>query len=190
MMGDLTMDVSSLSNLLNESRQASEQRPEQFQQKPGALTSTNVKSNNRGLTKEEASAITNKTEEPAKNKASIWDEAEIPTEDALLVKDDRPAPRYEICYKQSIGTEDTFLGLGDKTPLTSDCTHLVVKVHFPGSSMKELDLNVTTNRIIASSKTHRLFTYLPLNVDENNGKAQFDPKKEVLTVTLPIIPDY
>jgi hypothetical protein len=56
--------------------------------------------------------------------------------------------------------------------------------------MKELDLNVTKNRIIASSKTHRLFTYLPLNVDENNGKAQFDPKKEVLTVTLPIIPDY
>lgn len=81
------------------------------------------------------------------------------------------------------------MGLGDKSPATADCTHLVVKVHFPGSTMKEIDLDVTKQRIRVSSRTHKLFTYLPMPVDEANGSAQFDSKKEVLTVTLPITMD-
>jgi hypothetical protein len=53
--------------------------------------------------------------------------------------------------------------------------------------MKELDLDVTKNRIRAESKTLKLFTYLPVNVDHDKGNAKFDKDKEVLTVTLPII---
>ena len=63
----------------------------------------------------------------------------------------------------------------------------MVKVHFPGATMKDLDLDVTPRRIKVSSKTHKLFTYLPVNVDEKNGSAKFDAKKEVLSVTLPIV---
>ncbi len=183
-------DINNLSSLLAESRSASETRAEQFQQKPASTVPTQVV-NRRGAT-----GTSSATEEPktqSKNTNSIWDEEEVPTEDAVLVNnpnDKRPAPRYEYSYKQAVGTEDTFLGMGDKTPLTQDCTHLVVKIHFPGSTMKELDLDVKGNRIFAASKTLRLFTYLPVNVDDANGKAAFDSKKEVLTVTLPIIHEF
>jgi hypothetical protein len=191
-MEGINMDVGALSTMLNESRHANELQADKFQQKPAATVPTQVKNNrNQAITNDSQSTSSEtKVEKPTASSNSIWDEQEIPSEDALLAKDERPAPRYEFSYKQSIGTEDTFLGMNDKTPLTSDCTHLVVKVHFPGSTMKQLDLNVTKNRIVVTSRTHRLFTYLPVNVDENNGKAQFDTKKEVLTVTLPIIPEY
>jgi HSP20 family molecular chaperone IbpA len=65
----------------------------------------------------------------------------------------------------------------------------VVKVHFPGSKMKDLDLDVTKNRIKAESSTLRLFTYLPRSVDHENGSAKFDAKRELLIVTLPIMED-
>ncbi|KAJ1404049.1 twister-like protein, partial [Ochromonadaceae sp. CCMP2298] len=106
----------------------------------------------------------------------IWTPEEILYEDQVVdYRDDRPTAQYEFSYKQCVGTEDTFLGMSDKTPLTADCTHLV------------LDLDVTKNRIKASSKTHHLFTYLPVEVDPDNGNAKFDAKKSVLTLTLPII---
>jgi hypothetical protein len=60
-------------------------------------------------------------------------------------------------------------------------------VHFPGATMKDLDLDVTPKRICVSSKTKRLFTYLPVTVDDANGNAKFDPTKEVLVITLPIV---
>lgn len=183
-------DIGSLSSLLAESRSASETRAEQFQQKPSSTVPTQVV-NRRGTSGTEAVAEERKAE--SKNKNSIWDEEEVPTEDAVLVNnpnDKRPPPRYEYSYKQAVGTEDTFLGMGDKTPLTQDCTHLVVKIHFPGSTMKELDLDVKGNRIFAASKSLRLFTYLPVNVDDASGKAAFDSKKNVLTVTLPIIHEF
>ena len=63
----------------------------------------------------------------------------------------------------------------------------VLKIHFPGSKMKDLDLDVTSNRVKAESKSLRLFTYLPRTVDHEKGNAKFDSKKEVLTITLPII---
>eukprot|EP01031_Cornospumella_fuschlensis_P030639 gene30639-37019_t len=180
------MDIGNLSKLLAESKEASELRSgEQFSQKPTATVPTVIKRSQPGDAK---AAAPNTDKKKSERSNDIWAEDEIPTEDALLnVRDDRPTPRYEISYKQSVGTEDTFLGLSDKTPLTTDCTHIVVKIHFPGSSMRELDLDVSSNRIMAASRTHRLFTYLPADVDDANGKAAFDSKKEVLTVTLPII---
>lgn len=189
-------DIGSLSALLTESREALEAKEssEHFQQKPGITASTSVVARRGGsVTSDTTPTPASKSTESKKKATSnsdIWGEDEVPTEEALLQSNDgRPAPRYEFSYKQSVGTEDTFLGLGDKTPLTSDCTHIVVKIHFPGSSMKELELDVKKNRLRASSRTHRLFTYLPVDVDDVNGKAIFDNKKEVLTITLPIIRD-
>lgn len=39
------------------------------------------------------------------------------------------------CF-QNVMSEDVFLGLGGKTPGSASCTHMTVKVTFPGHSMK------------------------------------------------------
>ena len=49
--------------------------------------------------------------------------------------------RFEFSYKQSVGTQDTFLGLQDITPASSDCSHIIVKIHFPKSTMKDLNFD-------------------------------------------------
>ena len=53
--------------------------------------------------------------------------------------------------------------------------------------MKDLDLDVTRDRIKAESPSHKLFTYLPQAVRHEQGKASFDKSTAVLSVTLPII---
>ena len=64
--------------------------------------------------------------------------------------DTKNEPMYEIYFKQIIGTEDVFFGT-DRTPLTSDCTHIVVKVHFPGSTLNQLELDVYSTRLLVES---------------------------------------
>ena len=122
---------------------------------------------------------------------SIWDEKELPTEDGLVNLDDkRPVAKYEIFYKHDkVGTEDVFLGMNGKTSASFDSTHIVVKVYFPKSRMEDIDLDCTKNRVRASSKHHRMFTYLPRPVNHLKGSAAFDPKTFILSVTLPILED-
>jgi hypothetical protein len=177
-------DISNLSNLLNDSRQASETPSEKFNQPASSTAQSNVVVSSKGSRLDQT---LQKASTPAVDPKDIWQPDEILYEDALIDwKDDRPTPRYEFSYKQVVGTEDTLLGMTEKTPLTADCSHLVVKIHFPLSSMKDLDLDVTRHRIKASSKTHHLFTYFPVTVEAEQGNAKFDKQKEVLTITLPI----
>jgi hypothetical protein len=216
-MNFLGADVSALSTLLDQSREAEEELEvgRQCQQPPMAVGQTKVVVGSQQIAAEK----TLKAEQAAASKNDIWQADEIPTEDAILsLTDDRPCPRYEFSYKQLIGTQDSFLGLNGKTPGSMDCSHLVVKVHFPGCTMRDLDLDVTRDRIKAASPgacppqyitpacslsdliAHffflhcslciaglKLFTYLPQAVRHDEGKAAFDKKTEVLTVTLPII---
>lgn len=63
----------------------------------------------------------------------------------------------------------------------------VIKIYFPGSKMRDLDLDVTRDRIKAESAKLKLFTYLPVAVKYKEGRATFDPKTELLTVSLPTI---
>lgn len=192
-------DISNLSNLLNDSRQASEIPSEKFNQPAFSAAQSNVVVSGKGssgingldqtLQKDRSFSSSGATS--AVDPKEIWSPEEILYEDALIDwKDDRPTPRYEFSYKQVVGTEDTLLGMTDKTPLTADCSHLVVKIHFPQSSMKDLDLDVTRHRIKASSRTHHLFTYFPVTVEAEQGSAKFDKQKEVLTITLPIKSDF
>jgi hypothetical protein len=177
-------DISNLSSLLESSREAQEFSSVKHSQPPVAITPSTIVFGN-----QQAAQV--RDAKPRADPKDIWTPEEILYEDQVVdYRDDRPAAQYEFSYKQCVGTEDTFLGMSDKTPLTADCTHLVVKIHFPKSTMKELDLDVTKNRIKASSKTHHLFTYLPAEVDPDNGNAKFDAKKSVLTLTLPIIAEY
>lgn len=176
---DSSVDISKLSTLLTESRQAQEIAGEKSSQPPQRTEATLVRATGTtGITS------TKKSIDPK----SIWSDEEIVSEDSFIDSSDkRPCPRYEFSYKQTVGTEDTFLGLNDKTPLSSDCTHLVIKVHFPGCSFKDIDLKVTSQRIVAQSSQLKLMTYLPVKVDDSNGNAKFDAKKEVLTVSVPIV---
>lgn len=64
--------------------------------------------------------------------------------------DDRKEPPYQLYYKQLVGTEDVFFGT-EKSPASSDSTHIVVKVYFPGRSMEDLKLDVTSNRLDVES---------------------------------------
>lgn len=173
----MNMDnITALSNMMQESAEAQQEQEQQVA--PMALNNTTV--------------VTSRSKKKSEAELSkeIWLESEIPTEDMLVAKASKsnqlPAPKFEFRYKQAVGTEDTYLGMSDKSPGSFDCTHLVVKVHFPNSKMRDLDLDVTKNRIKVESRTLRLFTYLPVNVFHEKGSAKFDTKKEVLTITLPI----
>jgi len=97
--------------------------------------------------------------------------------------------RYYILYKQLVGSEDVFLGLGDKTPGSTDCSHMTIKIDFPKHTMKDLDLDVTKHKLRAESKSMLLSIFLPLPVDSDRGTAKWDGKKDQLIVTLPIIRD-
>jgi len=180
-------DVSGLSNLMEESRKAlekdaaSSQPPKPTQ--PSIIKIGNSNSNSDSNNDNNKGIVDTKT---------IWNMEEIPSEDDVgsIPQDDRPCPRYEYSYKQEVGTEDTFLGMTNKTPLSAHCSHLIVKIHFPNTTMKDIDLDVTKNRIKAETKSLRLFTYLPVEVDSDKGSAKFDTKKSLLIVTLPIIHEF
>jgi hypothetical protein len=171
-------NVAQLSTMLMDSREEAEKK-ETETVKPQALGNTKVvvggKSNSTAV------------EDPR----SIWKDSEIPLEDAIICRSDgRPAPRYEISYSQSVGTEDTFLGLSGKSAASSDCSTLVIKIHFPGEALRDIHLDVTTNRILAESKALSLFTYLPVSVHHDRGSAKFDSVKHVLTVSVPIVDEF
>mmetsp|Transcript_1218 Transcript_1218/g.2062 ORF Transcript_1218/g.2062 Transcript_1218/m.2062 type:complete len:189 (-) Transcript_1218:15-581(-) len=136
-----------------------------------------------------------KKEEPKKDEGEIWDVDEVPDEEGLKlqqpqggdVKDGRAVCKHEIYFKQSVDSSDVYLGLSDKTPGSTDCTHIVVKAHFPEHALKDIELDVTKNVLTADSDRFRLKVYLPQPVDPDEGSAKFDSKTFILTVTLPVL---
>ena len=122
-----------------------------------------------------------------KDPNAIWDEEEIDQTDPDFIDDGREVPEYNIIYKQHVGAEDVYLGMGNTTPSTISAGYLVVHIDFPGQKMKDLDLKVQKQKIIAQSPKHRLCTYLPHEVDDQKGNAKWDGKKDRLSITLPIV---
>ena len=95
---------------------------------------------------EEIRSITNTYEEESANNANeniVGHDQGIPKEE----------PFYQIYFKQEVGTQDVFLGTGDNSvsPGSFDCTHIVVKIHFPDASLEELNLDVKSNCLHAES---------------------------------------
>ena len=122
-----------------------------------------------------------------KDPNAIWDEEEIDQTDPDFIDDGREVPEYNIIYKQHVGAEDVYLGMGNTTPSTISAGYLVVHIDFPGQKMKDLDLKVEKQKIIAQSPKHRLCTYLPHEVDDQKGNAKWDGNKDRLSITLPIV---
>ena len=94
-----------------------------------------------------------------------------------------PLPSY---YKQDVDSGDVWLGLSDKDPGSSCCSHLVIKMHFPGHKLADIELDVTKDSISAETSKFRLKTFLPTEVDSDNGNAKFDTSTHILTVTCPV----
>lgn len=57
----------------------------------------------------------------------IWNVEEVSEKHQYEYDDPRPQPDYDITYKQSVGTEDVFLGMGPKNPTTACCENMVVR---------------------------------------------------------------
>ena len=64
---------------------------------------------------------------------------------------------------------------------------MVLRIKLPGAKLKNIDLDVDKQKIVVQDPTYRLATYLPYPSDDSQGKAQWLPEKEILSVTLPIL---
>ncbi|RLN57361.1 hypothetical protein BBJ28_00004344 [Nothophytophthora sp. Chile5] len=121
---------------------------------------------------------------------AIWRMDEVPSDD----EDDdtfetRVRPNFEVLYKQSVMTEDVFLGLSDKDPSSAHCEAMVVRVSCPDHQIEDIELDVTRQKLLLLSSTLRLVLHLPYPVRHLDGQAKWDHASHSLSVTLPIIRD-
>ena len=149
---------------------------------PGSITASHAKKSGLGGGKK----ADEKAQKKVEDSGAIWDEDEVDGHDSDFDDDGREVPDYDVLYKQKVGSEDVYLGMGGKTPLSQDCNFMVVKVSLPGSKLKNIDLNVERQKFVVQDPTYRLATYLPYPTKEGSGKAKWNGENEVLTVTLPI----
>ncbi|XP_077472392.1 dynein axonemal assembly factor 6 [Stigmatopora argus] len=115
----------------------------------------------------------------------VWCEEEVaegPQYDDFI--DPRPKPEYEIILKQSVGTEDVFLGLGRKDPSSMCCEAMLVKIKLPDSKASDVTLDVKEKFLDLRTPKYRLALHLPHPVLHQEGKAQFFSEREELEVTL------
>ena len=127
---------------------------------------------------------------PGRSKA-IWDPDEVPEAPGFgeaAADDGREEPSYEFRYGQAVGSQDVFLGLGEKDPSSTQCEVLIVVVELPGASdMKGLNLDVQKTTLRLESTRYRLCLPLPHEIDADRGKAAWEGKQRRLKVTLPIV---
>ncbi|EGZ26773.1 hypothetical protein PHYSODRAFT_477374 [Phytophthora sojae] len=121
---------------------------------------------------------------------AIWSMHEVPSDD----EDDdafetRSRPKFEVLYKQSVMTEDVFLGLSDKDPSSAHCEAMVVRVECPGHRLEDIELDVKRQKLLLLSSTLKLVLHLPFPVRHLEGQAKWAHKTHSLSVSLPIIRD-
>ncbi|KAG7387572.1 Protein pih1d3 [Phytophthora pseudosyringae] len=121
---------------------------------------------------------------------AIWSMDDVPSDD----EDDdafeiRARPKFEILYKQSVMTEDVFLGLSDKDPSSAHCEAMAVRVECPGHRLEDIELDVKRQKLLLLSSTLKLVLHLPYPVRHLEGQAKWDHKSQSLAVSLPIIRD-
>ncbi|RLN87225.1 hypothetical protein BBJ28_00004257 [Nothophytophthora sp. Chile5] len=111
---------------------------------------------------------------------AIWRMDEVPS-------DDEDDDTFET--RQSVMTEDVFLGLSDKDPSSAHCEAMVVRVSCPEHQLEDIELDVTHQKLLLLSSTLRLVLHLPYPVRHLDGQAKWDHASHSLSVTLPIIRD-
>uniref|UniRef100_A0A673MQF2 PIH1 domain containing 3 n=1 Tax=Sinocyclocheilus rhinocerous TaxID=307959 RepID=A0A673MQF2_9TELE len=118
---------------------------------------------------------------------NIWDEDEV-TEGAHFddLTDPRPQPEYEIVLKQSVGTEDLFLGLSRKDTSSMCCDSMLVRVKLPDTKASDLVLDVRETFLDLRTPKYKLGLHLPHLVHKQEGNARFIVEREELEITLPM----
>ena len=141
-------DIQSLSNLLNG---AENDDVDENQFYSNETKSTLNPGNINGNEKKEIAPPNTKIEAKynhrilTKPKNEIWTEKDFKEE--KFEEDDRPKPKYEILYKQNVGTEDIYLGLSDKDISSNSCDQLLMKVYLPNTNLKEIGLEVNLSNL-------------------------------------------
>ncbi|POM61494.1 hypothetical protein PHPALM_29476, partial [Phytophthora palmivora] len=97
--------------------------------------------------------------------------------------------RFEVLYKQSVMTEDVFLGLSDKDPSSAHCEAMAVRVECPNHRLEDIELDVKRQKLLLLSSTLKLALHLPHPVRHLEGQAKWDHKSQFLSTSLPIIRD-
>ena len=102
-----------------------------------------------------AAAATTQQQKPKQAPANgdIWDVEEVPEKiDVAFEKDSRKRPWYDILYKQSVSAMDAFgSGLTGNTPSSISCNQIVVKIKFPGHTMKDLVRYIVFSIVVLSA---------------------------------------
>ncbi|XP_036412273.1 protein PIH1D3 [Colossoma macropomum] len=122
-----------------------------------------------------------------KNTKDIWNVEEV-TEGTHLddLADHRPQPEYEVILKQSVGTEDLFLGMSRKDPSSMCCDSLLVRVKLPDTKASDLALDVRETFLDLRTPKYKLGLHLPHPVHSGEGTARFITERAELEITLPI----
>ncbi|XP_028282912.1 dynein axonemal assembly factor 6 [Parambassis ranga] len=120
-----------------------------------------------------------------KNSKDIWSEEEV-AEGAQYedLADPRPQPEYEVILKQSVGTEDLFLGLSRKDPSSMCCEAMLVKIKLPDTKAADVVLDVKEKFLDLRTPKYKLGLHLPHPVHSQEGRAQFFSEREEMEVTL------
>uniref|UniRef100_A0A8D3AAI8 Dynein axonemal assembly factor 6 n=1 Tax=Scophthalmus maximus TaxID=52904 RepID=A0A8D3AAI8_SCOMX len=120
-----------------------------------------------------------------KSSKDIWSEEEVAEGSHYDdLADPRPQPEYEIILKQSVGTEDLFLGLSGKDPSSMCCEAMLVKIKLPDTMATDVVLDVKEKFLDLRTPKHKLGLHLPRAIHSQEGKAQFFSERGELEVTL------
>ena len=85
-------------------------------------------------------------------KKDLWapDEVQLAA-DALSAPDGRARPVFDFAFAQTVEAGDVYLGLSGVTPSSIHCDMMTMKIVLPGERFKDIDLDITNERIALSA---------------------------------------
>lgn len=98
----------------------------------------------------------------------------------------RVEPEFTISYKQSVTTEDLYLGMSNKTASTASCEDMILEIKLPGetATIEDMELTITENAVDFASPKYKTKISLPYPVDPNKGKATYNSEYNLLKLVL------
>ena len=178
-------DIQSLSNLLNGTENDDVDENQFYSNE---TKSTLNPGNINGKEKKEIAPPNTKIEAKynhrilTKPKNEIWTEKDFKEE--KFEEDGRPKPKFEILYKQNVGTEDIYLGLSDKDISSNSCDQLLMKVYLPNTNLKEIGLEVKEQSVHLTTPQYLLNHILQYKVFKDKTEAKWDKNKGILQLTF------
>ena len=121
-------------------------------------------------------------EKPKKKENEIWDEKEFIEEN--IKEDGRPQPKFEVLYKQTVSTEDIYLGMSGKDVSSNSCDQLLMKIWLPNTLLKEIGVEVKDQSVHLQCPEFLLNHILPYKVDKEKSDAKWDKDKGLLAITV------